>query len=104
MVAAANGRQGLATVNALASHQNSQFEVRAIVRNPEKATSLHNRPDVTVVQGDLNDIQSLKSACQGVFGFYFYCPNALSIGMKAYYKYLQNLTTVAKESGVSSFV
>ena len=81
-----------------------EFEVRAVVRNPEKATALHNREGVTIVQGDMNDRDSLKSACQGAFGFYFYCPNPLSIGMKAYTNYLQNSITAAKECGVSSFV
>lgn len=40
-----------------------QYEVTAVVRNPEKAKSLP--PGVRVAQADLQDVQSLKQALQG---------------------------------------
>jgi uncharacterized protein YbjT (DUF2867 family) len=94
---------GAATVNALVAH-GEEFEVIAMVRNPAKATTLRGRTGVTIAQGDMNDKESIKNACKGAFGFFFYCPNALSIGFKAYTKYLQNSIAAAKECGVSCFI
>jgi len=65
-VFAATGQQGGAFIKAaLEDDKNSHFHIRAITRDPtsDKAKSLP--PGVSVVQGDINNPESLKSALEG---------------------------------------
>lgn len=64
-VIGATGRLGVPVVQELAT----AFQVRAIVRSPEKAMTLLPS-SVEIVQGDLRDIESLRAGLVGVDAIY----------------------------------
>ena len=63
-VIGATGRQGGSVVKFVGEHPclSAEYSIRAVVRDPAKATLPDN---VEVVQGDLNDVESLKQAFSG---------------------------------------
>ncbi|MFS3135855.1 SDR family oxidoreductase [Gluconacetobacter sacchari] len=64
-VIGATGRLGAPVATELAKH----FDVRAIVRSPDKAARMLP-PHVEIVQGDLRDIPSLRAALAGMDAIY----------------------------------
>jgi uncharacterized protein YbjT (DUF2867 family) len=70
-VMGATGAQGGGLVRAILADQNSQFTVRAVTRdiNSEKAKAL-SKPGVEVIQGNVEDPDSLKKAFAGCYGAY----------------------------------
>ena len=64
-VVGATGRLGAPVVTELAKN----FQVRAIVRSPDKAKSMLPA-GVEIVKADLRDVESLRSALQGVDAIY----------------------------------
>jgi uncharacterized protein YbjT (DUF2867 family) len=64
-VVGATGRLGAPVVNELAKF----FEVRAIVRSPEKARQMLP-PNVEIVKGDLRDVASLRAGFEGMDAIY----------------------------------
>lgn len=66
LITGATGNQGGATLHNLLG---KGFALRALTRKPEseKARALANN-GVEVVQGDLNDVESLKKALAGAWG------------------------------------
>src|SRR5678816_3083604 len=70
-VTGATGTQGGGLVRAILADPNSGFSVRAITRDPnkDKAKALA-AAGAEVVQGDLDDVESLKKAFAGAHGVY----------------------------------
>ena len=70
-VTGATGTQGGGLVRAILADPNSGFTVRAITRDPnkDKAKALA-AAGAEVVQGDLDDVESLKKAFAGAYGVY----------------------------------
>lgn len=68
-VTGATGAQGGGLVRAILNDKNSEFQVRAITRNPDsdKAKELPNL-GVEVVKADQDDLESLKKAFKGAYG------------------------------------
>jgi len=101
-VIGATGAQGGSVVRYLL--QESRFKVRAVVRNTqgEKADALR-KLGVEVVQGDLNDVESLKRAFQGAYGV-FGVTNFWEVFYDGEIRQGKNLGDAAKAAGVSHFV
>ena len=76
LVIGASGYIGVATVAALAAKYADKVEVRAGVRNPEKADKLKAIGGVSVVQATMGDKENLKSALKGVDSLYIVTPGA----------------------------
>jgi uncharacterized protein YbjT (DUF2867 family) len=71
----ASGNIGSATVTALAAKYGDKLEIRAGVRNPDKAADKLKIPGVTVVKADMGgDKASLVSALKGVDALYIVTP------------------------------
>jgi uncharacterized protein YbjT (DUF2867 family) len=70
-VTGATGTQGGGLVRAILADPNSGFAARAITRDPnkDKAKALA-AAGAEVVQGDLDDVESLKKAFAGAYGVY----------------------------------
>jgi uncharacterized protein YbjT (DUF2867 family) len=70
-VTGATGTQGGGLVRAILADPNSGFAVRAITRDPNKGTAKAlAAAGAEVVQGDLDDVESLKKAFAGAHGVY----------------------------------
>lgn len=90
------GSTGSVGTQVLEHLKGSGADVRALTRTPEKARF----PDgVTAVKGDLSDVDSLRSALQGVSTLFLLAPNAAEELTQA----LQALS-VAIEAGVKGVV
>jgi NAD(P)-dependent dehydrogenase (short-subunit alcohol dehydrogenase family) len=74
LVTGATGNTGSEIVKQLAAQAVS---VRALVRNPAKAEAI-NLPDVEIVSGDFDDINSLTSALQGIEKAFLNIPDGLT--------------------------
>lgn len=68
----ATGAQGGSLARAILNDKNSEFAVRAFVRNPDsdKARALA-AAGAELVQGDVDDPASVQKALQGAYGAYF---------------------------------
>ena len=76
LVIGASGNVGTATVAALAAKYADKVEIRAGVRNPDKADKLKAIAGVTVVQATMGDKENLKSTLKGVDSLYIVIPGA----------------------------
>lgn len=107
LVFGATGQQGGAVTRALL---NDGWRVRALVRNlhADKALALQSA-GVELVQGDLNDPQSIRDAMIGVYGVFSVQPSS---GQGALYgvsdedevRYGMQIADIALESGVQHLV
>jgi uncharacterized protein YbjT (DUF2867 family) len=102
LVTGATGKQGGATLRALAGV--AEFSLRALTRTPdsEKAKAIA-RTDVTVVRGDFDDAASLKQALSGVWGV-FAMQNTWEAGVVREEEQGKRVATIAREAGVQHFV
>ena len=75
-VIGATGNIGSATVIELASKHGDKLDIRAGVRNPEKADKLKGLAGVTVVQAEMGDNEKLVEAFKGVNALYIVTPGA----------------------------
>ena len=75
-VIGASGLIGSATVQALAAKYTEQVEIRAGVRNPDKAVRLKGISGITVVQATMGDREGLKDALKGVDNLFIVTPGA----------------------------
>jgi uncharacterized protein YbjT (DUF2867 family) len=68
----ATGSQGGGLAHAILNDKDSEFAVRAITRDPgsDKAQALADR-GADVVQGDIDDFESIKSSLNGAYGAFF---------------------------------
>jgi uncharacterized protein YbjT (DUF2867 family) len=101
LVTGATGQQGGATAAAL---KGAGFELRGLTRNPDGAAAraLHES-GVTVVQGELDDAESLRRALQDVWGV-FSVQNTWTAGVEGEERQGKRLATIAREAGVQHFV
>ena len=73
-VIGATGPIGSATVQALSDKYAGKFDIRAGVRNPEKADKLKTLPGVTVVQATMGDEDNLVGALSGIEALFIVTP------------------------------
>ena len=73
-VIGATGSIGSATVQALSDKYAGRFDIRAGVRNPEKADKLKALPGVTVVQATMGDKDKLVGTLKGVDALFIVTP------------------------------
>ena len=74
-VIGASGNIGQATIQALSSKYADKLEIRAGVRNPDKADKL-KLPGVTIVQAQMGDKDTLINTFKGVDALYIVTPAA----------------------------
>lgn len=102
LVTGATGKQGGAAVRHLLT---SGFKVRALTRKPDspRAEALRKQ-GVDVVKGNLNDIASMDTSVNGVYGI-FAVTNFWEFGTgKKEVAQNKNLTDLAKKHGVQHYV
>lgn len=104
LVVGATGNQGGAVVDGLLATDDEQFSVYGLTRDAtsEKAQALADR-GVTVVEGDLNDPESLRDAMNGVDAV-FGVTNYFIAGFEGEIEQGTNLAKVAAESDIDHFV
>ena len=73
-VIGATGPIGSATVQALSAKYAGKVDIRAGVRNPDKADTLKALPGVTVVQATMGDTDNLVVTLKGVDALYIVTP------------------------------
>ena len=73
-VIGASGNVGSATVQVLSSKYADKVEIRAGVRNPDKADKLKSLPNVSVVQAEMGDKEKLTRTLKGVHTLYIVTP------------------------------
>ena len=101
LVSGATGRQGGAVARELLSRG---YPVRGLTRNPdsERAQQLAGL-GIDMVKGDFDDVDSLNSATQGVYGV-FSVQNFWEHGKQGEIRQGRNLADAAKRAGASHFV
>ena len=75
-VIGASGNIGAATVAALSAKYADQVEIRAGVRNPDKADKLKSLANVTIVQASMGDKENLTAVLKGVDVLYIVTPTS----------------------------
>lgn len=101
LITGATGNQGGATLRHLAG---KGFTLRALTRKPEsdKARALASA-GVEVLQGDLNDAESLKKALAGAWGV-FAVQNTWEAGVEGEEEQGKRIAHLAREAGVQHYV
>jgi uncharacterized protein YbjT (DUF2867 family) len=101
LVTGATGKQGGALIDQLAG---KGWTLRALTRHPEgsAAQALRGR-GVEIVQGDLNDPESLTRALQAAWGV-FAVQNTWEAGVEGEEAQGKRLATLAKAAGVQHYV
>jgi uncharacterized protein YbjT (DUF2867 family) len=101
LITGATGQQGGALARAL---RGKGFKLRGLTRKPEgDGAKKLQELGVQVVQGDLDDVGSLKSALQGAWGV-FGVQNTWEAGVEREEEQGKRLARLAREAGVSHFV
>ena len=100
LVTGATGQQGGATVRQLL---NNGWSVRGLSRNPNSpAAQTLAKAGAEVVQGDLDDRNSLDRALDGVYGVFSF-PN-MTLGIEAEVRHGKTMADAAKAAEVQHFV
>ena len=101
LITGATGKQGGATLRAL---QGADFHLRAMTRRPhsDAARELKNR-GIEVVEGDLDDEESLKRALEAVWGVYA-VQNTWEAGVEQEETQGHRLARLAHAAGVEQYV
>lgn len=101
LITGATGQQGGATLHNLVG---KGFTLRALTRKPggDKARALANA-GVEIVEGDLNDAASLRTALAGAWGVYA-VQNTWEHGVSLEEEQGKRLAQLAREAGVQHFV
>ncbi|MBS2017469.1 MAG: NmrA/HSCARG family protein [Deltaproteobacteria bacterium] len=101
LVTGATGKQGGAVLRHL---KGSGFELRALTRKPESEAARALVADgAHVVEGDLDDVTSLKTALTDVWGV-FAVQNTWEAGVEREEEQGKRLARLAREAGVQHFV
>ena len=95
-VIGSSGNIGSATVQALSAKYADKVEIRAGVRNPEKAEKLRGLSGVTVVQAEMGAKQQLIGTFRGVDALYIVTPST-----KNRAELVISTAEAAKEAGVN---
>ncbi|HQR17662.1 MAG TPA: NmrA/HSCARG family protein [Gemmatimonadales bacterium] len=101
LITGATGQQGGAIINALTG---SGLRLVGMTRKLESPAALAlKKKGVTLVQGDLDDPESLKKALAGAWGV-FAVQNTWEAGVEKEEEQGKRVATLAKEAGVQHFV
>jgi len=101
LVTGATGKQGGAVLRHL---QGSAFKLRALARKPESdAAQALAAAGIEVIQGDLDDAESLKAALKDVWGV-FAVQNTWEGGVEREEEQGKRIAKLAREAGVQHFV
>src|SRR6204780_3099188 len=103
LITGVTGNQGGAVAQAL---QSSGFHLRGLTRKPdsERAVALAGHGvEIDLVQGDLDDEATLRSALAGAWGV-FGVQNAGPAGVEREEAQGKRLATLAREAGVEHYV
>jgi uncharacterized protein YbjT (DUF2867 family) len=101
LVTGATGKQGGAVLRHLLG---SAFKLRALTRKPEaEAAQALAAEGIEVVQGDLDDLGSLKAALKDVWGV-FAVQNTWEAGVEGEEEQGKRIAGLAREAGVQHFV
>jgi uncharacterized protein YbjT (DUF2867 family) len=101
LISGATGNQGGAIVRALAG---KGFDIRAMTRKPQgEAAAAMAATGVIPVEGDLDDIDSVRRALQGAWGA-FAVQNSWEAGVLKEEEQGHRFATAAREAGVEHFV
>jgi uncharacterized protein YbjT (DUF2867 family) len=101
LITGATGNQGGAVARALAG---KGFKLRAMTRKPESdAAKALQKSGTEIVQGDLNDADSLRRALAGAWGA-FAVQNTWEAGVAGEEEQGKRFAKIARESGVQHFV
>lgn len=101
LVTGATGKQGGAVLRHLLG---SGFELRALTRKPEgEAAQALAAQGIEVIRGDLDDVDSLVAALQGVWGV-FAVQNTWEAGVEREEEQGKRVARLAREAGVQHFV
>lgn len=102
LITGATGKQGGATARALAG---KGFKLLAMTRNPgsDAAKAVASSTGAEIVQGDLDDAASLKSALKGMWGV-FAVQNTWEAGVEGEEEQGKRLANLAREAGVQHYV
>ena len=76
-VIGASGNVGSATIQALAAKYASRVEIRAGVRNPDKADKLKSIPNVSVVKAEMGTAE-LENTLKGVHSLFIVTPGVIN--------------------------
>ena len=96
VVIGATGRQGQAVIKSLIK---KGYNIRALVRNPEKANELLNGSNVEIFKGDLKNIDSLSGLFNNAYGLYFALPF-----LKVSIEFGKTLLNTAKDSNLEHII
>ncbi len=101
LVSGATGRQGGALLKHL---RKNQWRVRALTRNPRSPVAAElARSGVEIAQGDMDDVESLKSAMKGIYGVYS-VQDFWTVGAKREVQQGKNMADAARATGVEHFL
>src|SRR5262245_30410765 len=101
LVSGATGRQGGGLITHLLA---GPWRIRALTRNPSgRAAQDLARRGVEIVQGDMDDPESLKNAMQGVHGVYS-VQDFWTVGAKREVQQGKNMADAARATGVEHFL
>jgi len=101
LVTGATGKQGGAVLRHL---QGSAFKLRALTRKPEsEAARALAAEGIEVIQGDLDDVESLEAALKDVWGV-FAVQNTWEAGVEREEEQGKRIARLAREAGVQHFV
>ncbi len=101
VISGATGKQGGAVARALAGQG---FQIKAMTRKPQgDAVHALRQLGAEVVQGDLDDAESLKRVLQGAWGA-FAVQNTWEAGVEREEEQGKRFALVAREQGVQHFV
>src|SRR5262249_98669 len=101
LVSGATGKQGGALLKYLLRNG---WRIRALTRNPRgRAAQKLSESGVEVVQGDMDDVESLKRAARGVHGVYS-VQDFWTVGAKREVQQGKNMADAARSTGVEHFV
>jgi uncharacterized protein YbjT (DUF2867 family) len=101
LVTGATGRQGGALVRHLLG---GQWRVRALTRNPSgRAATELAASAVEIVQGDMDNAQSLKAAMTGIYGVYS-VQDYWTVGARREVQQGKNMVDAARAAGAEHFV
>lgn len=97
----ATGAQGGGLARAILNDKQSEFTVRAVTRDPnsDKAKALAAL-GAEVVDGDIDDIESLKKTLQGAYGAYFVTFFWAHFSPEKEISEARNMAQAARETGI----
>jgi uncharacterized protein YbjT (DUF2867 family) len=102
LITGATGKQGGATARALAD---KGFRLRAMTRHPDgpAAKAVASATSAEIVEGDLNDADSLRRALKGAWGV-FAVQNTWEAGGQGEEEQGKRVANLAREAGVQHYV